>query len=87
MLAELIQRYSSSSCVDWRRISEQFTSRNAGQCQSRWENHLNPEIVKGPWTKHEDEMVTDLVNIHGPKRWTLIAKHLKGRTGKQCRER
>ena len=24
---------------------------------------------------------------YGPKRWTLISKHLKGRTGKQCRER
>lgn len=28
-----------------------------------------------------------LVNEYGPKRWTLISKHLKGRTGKQCRER
>ena len=28
-----------------------------------------------------------LVKEYGPKRWTLIAKHLKGRTGKQCRER
>lgn len=35
----------------------------------------------------EDEMVTSLVDEYGPKRWTLIAKHLKGRTGKQCRER
>lgn len=28
-----------------------------------------------------------LVNEHGPKKWTLIAKHLNGRIGKQCRER
>lgn len=28
-----------------------------------------------------------LVQEYGPKRWTLISKHLKGRTGKQCRER
>ena len=32
-------------------------------------------------------MVTQLVAEHGAKRWTLIAKHLRGRTGKQCRER
>jgi myb proto-oncogene protein len=31
--------------------------------------------------------VVDLVKKYGPKRWTLIAKHLKGRIGKQCRER
>lgn len=29
----------------------------------------------------------ELVNIYGPKKWTLIAKHLEGRIGKQCRER
>lgn len=28
-----------------------------------------------------------LVEKHGPKKWTLIARHLKGRIGKQCRER
>ena len=28
-----------------------------------------------------------LVSEYGPKKWTLIARHLKGRTGKQCRER
>lgn len=27
------------------------------------------------------------MQIHGPKRWSLIASHLKGRIGKQCRER
>ena len=48
---------------------------------------LNPDLVKGPWTKEEDEKVLQLVHQYGPKRWTLIAKQLKGRTGKQCRER
>jgi hypothetical protein len=43
--------------------------------------------LPGPWTKEEDEKVVDLVKKYGPKRWTLIAKHLKGRIGKQCRER
>ena len=41
----------------------------------------------GPWTKEEDEKVIELVRKYGPKRWTLIAKQLKGRIGKQCRER
>ena len=42
---------------------------------------------KGAWTKEEDDQVLELVRKYGPKRWTLIAKHLKGRIGKQCRER
>lgn len=29
----------------------------------------------------------ELVERYGPKKWTLIARHLKGRIGKQCRER
>lgn len=29
----------------------------------------------------------ELVQKYGAKRWSVIAKHLKGRIGKQCRER
>lgn len=35
----------------------------------------------------EDELVMELVYKFGPKRWSVIAGHLKGRIGKQCRER
>lgn len=35
----------------------------------------------------EDEKVVELVEKYGPKKWTLIARHLRGRIGKQCRER
>ncbi|PSN37597.1 Myb protein [Blattella germanica] len=45
-------------------------------------------INKGRWSKEEeDEKVVELVRRYGPKKWTLIARHLKGRIGKQCRER
>uniref|UniRef100_A0A663EUH6 Transcriptional activator Myb n=2 Tax=Accipitrinae TaxID=8955 RepID=A0A663EUH6_AQUCH len=57
------------------------------QCQHRWQKVLNPELIKGPWTKEEDQRVIELVQKYGPKRWSVIAKHLKGRIGKQCRER
>lgn len=32
-------------------------------------------------------MVLQLVDKNGPQKWTLIAEHLPGRIGKQCRER
>jgi hypothetical protein len=44
-------------------------------------------VMKGPWSKEEDDVVTRLVGQYGPKRWSLIASNLPGRTGKQCRER
>jgi hypothetical protein len=31
--------------------------------------------------------VVELVGIHGAKKWSVIANHLPGRIGKQCRER
>ncbi|RXM90792.1 Myb-related protein B [Acipenser ruthenus] len=62
-------------------------NRTEQQCQHRWLKVLNPDLVKGPWTKEEDEKVIELVNCYGTKQWATIAKHLKGRLGKQCRER
>ncbi|XP_050584381.1 transcriptional activator Myb isoform X3 [Bombus affinis] len=71
----------------WDVIAGHFPDRSDVQCQQRWAKVVNPELVKGPWTKEEDEKVVELVERYGPKKWTLIARHLKGRIGKQCRER
>ena len=35
----------------------------------------------------EDDKVVQLVQQHGMKSWSLIARQLDGRLGKQCRER
>lgn len=35
----------------------------------------------------EDEAIVALVAKYGSKRWTVVAEHLPGRIGKQCRER
>ncbi|CAD8133063.1 unnamed protein product [Paramecium octaurelia] len=42
---------------------------------------------KKPWTDYEDSQVIQLVELHGPHKWTFIASKLPGRIGKQCRER
>ncbi|XP_041019338.1 transcription factor MYB3R-1 isoform X4 [Juglans microcarpa x Juglans regia] len=72
--------------MDTRR-AECFKDRTDVQCLHRWQKVLNPELVKGPWSKEEDEVIIKLVNKHGPKKWSTIAQHLPGRIGKQCRER
>ncbi|KAL0316329.1 UNVERIFIED_CONTAM: Transcription factor R-3 [Sesamum radiatum] len=38
-------------------------------------------------TDEEDEKITELVAKYGPTKWSVIAKSLPGRIGKQCRER
>ncbi|XP_075405729.1 myb-related protein A isoform X3 [Tenrec ecaudatus] len=83
-LKKLVEQHGTD---DWTLIASQLQNRSDFQCQHRWQKVLNPELIKGPWTKEEDQRVIELVQKYGPKRWSLIAKHLKGRIGKQCRER
>ena len=47
------------------------------------------KIEECPWTKEEDETIKEYVEAHqsGVITWANIATKLKGRTGKQCRER
>ncbi|XP_049446550.1 transcriptional activator Myb isoform X3 [Epinephelus fuscoguttatus] len=83
-LKKLVEHHGSE---DWKVIASLLTNRTDVQCQHRWQKVLNPELIKGPWTKEEDQRVIELVQKYGAKRWSVIAKHLKGRIGKQCRER
>uniref|UniRef100_A0A667XKY4 Transcriptional activator Myb n=1 Tax=Myripristis murdjan TaxID=586833 RepID=A0A667XKY4_9TELE len=83
-LKKLVELHGSE---DWKVIANLLTNRTDVQCQHRWQKVLNPELIKGPWTKEEDQRVIELVQKYGAKRWSVIAKHLKGRIGKQCRER
>ncbi|XP_026092772.1 transcriptional activator Myb-like isoform X1 [Carassius auratus] len=83
-LKRLVEHHGSE---DWKVIASFLPNRTDVQCQHRWQKVLNPELIKGPWTKEEDQRVIELVQKYGPKRWSVIAKHLKGRIGKQCRER
>uniref|UniRef100_A0A5B7BWS2 Uncharacterized protein n=1 Tax=Davidia involucrata TaxID=16924 RepID=A0A5B7BWS2_DAVIN len=71
----------------WKKIAEFFPDRTEVQCLHRWQKVLNPELVKGPWTQEEDDKITELVSKYGPMKWSVIAKSLPGRIGKQCRER
>lgn len=36
---------------DWKLLSAYFPDRTDVQCQHRWHKVVNPELVKGPWTK------------------------------------
>ncbi|XP_026469325.1 myb-related protein B-like [Ctenocephalides felis] len=72
---------------DWNRIATNFPGRSPINCRKRWSQISCKRIIKGPWTREEDEKIIKLVEKYGARKWTLIATKLEGRLGKQCRER
>ena len=71
----------------WRKISEHVPGRTSIQCLHRWTKILKPGLVKGPWTSEEDQKLMAWVKSEGPTKWAQAAAFIKGRSGKQCRER
>ena len=51
---------------------------------------FDPEFgprATGPWTPAEDAVLRSIVTEAGAGNWSIVARHLPGRIGKQCRER
>ncbi|KAF5460714.1 hypothetical protein F2P56_020564 [Juglans regia] len=84
VLFEAVKKYNGKN---WKKIAAYLPGRSDIQCLHHWQKVLNPELVKGSWTKEEDDCIMEFVKKHGCKRWSLMAKFLPGRIGKQCRER
>jgi Myb superfamily proteins, including transcription factors and mRNA splicing factors len=77
----------ANNSKNWKKIALCLPGRTDVQCLHRWQKVLKPGLVKGPWTPEEDAKVVALVAKYGQKKWSTIASELKGRLGKQCRER
>lgn len=86
--------------IDWKVISWHFnasmgylrenmtrTRRSLVQCMNRWNNVLNPDLKKGRWNKEEDARVREHVRRNGAKNWGRLEGVIRGRIGKQCRDR
>jgi len=58
---------------------------NRGSEDSQKNETTRKSMIK--WTLHEDKLISNLVEIHGTRQWSVIGAYLPGRSGKQCRER
>jgi hypothetical protein len=47
---------------------------------------LSPDIRKSAWTPAEDALLLKHYAVHGPK-WSIIARHIDGRTDDACSKR
>ena len=73
--------------MKWTEISKFFPNKTVPQVSGRWNKALKPDLIKGSWTKEEDETIIQFISINGDKDWSKLAILLPGRIGKQCRER
>ena len=69
----------------WTKISKDFEDKTPAQCRARYKR-IRPGIVKGSWSKEEDQLIRSHVEKNG-KNWALISKLMKTRNGKQIRDR
>ena len=83
----LIQLMKEKPNSNWSEYVHYFPGKTGQQVAERWEKVLNPTLIKGSWTREEDETIIEFVKQYGTKNWTKLSTFLPGRIGKQCRER
>jgi hypothetical protein len=84
---QLAALMSAAPTASWNSLLPFFPGKSAQQIAGRWGKVLNPNLVKGSWTREEDEAIIEFVSENGPRNWVKLAELLPGRIGKQCRER
>ncbi|KAL7515470.1 hypothetical protein ACHAXN_012791 [Cyclotella atomus] len=85
-LRRAVQAYGEHN---FKLISERIFhgARSEVQCKNRWKKALQPGLVKGRWTREEDDIIVAAVNrSEGAIKWAEIAKSLPGRIGEQVKE-
>ena len=75
----LKQLVNNQSQPNWNEISRYMKSRTARQCRERYNNYLRPNLVNGPWTQEEDELLIELYEKYGPK-WSFISQSFNSRS-------
>ncbi|CAG9313613.1 unnamed protein product [Blepharisma stoltei] len=68
------------------RVHKGLKVRTGKQCKERWNNHLDPNVNKGPWSNEEDLQLLELYKAYGNK-WSKISQILKTRTENSIKNR
>nr|CAG8537366.1 14791_t:CDS:2 [Entrophospora candida] len=69
----------------WKLIGIKHGLRDGKQCRERWHNHLNPNLIYGPLTPKEDELILYYYSEMGTK-WAVMG-HLLGRPANLIKNR
>ena len=87
----LVRVINDVGTKNWNIVSTQLKRsenyhRTGKQCRERWNNHLNPKIVKTTWTEQEDALIFELYKKFG-RSWTKISEFLPGRSDNSVKNR
>jgi hypothetical protein len=75
---------------DWVAVAALVPGRSNMQCNSRWQDVLDPDRANertGKWAEDEDSKLEDAVQTHGGKNWGKISALVPGRSRLQCTNR
>ncbi|OSD05897.1 hypothetical protein PYCCODRAFT_1383880 [Trametes coccinea BRFM310] len=71
---------------NWKAVALSVPGRTNKACRKRWLHSLSPNVKKTAWTPEEDQLLLSLYAVHGTK-WSVIARHIPGRTDDACSKR
>lgn len=77
-----IQKYGTHQ---WSKVASLLQKKSAKQCETRWNEYLNPKLNFTEFTKEEDARLLDLAR-RLPNQWRTIADGM-GRTAQVCIDR
>ncbi|KAG0703172.1 hypothetical protein DFH29DRAFT_803840 [Suillus ampliporus] len=84
LLANAVAIHGESD--NWKAVAHCVPERTNKACRKRWLHSLSPNVKKSPWTLEEDHLLLELYKVHSTK-WSVIARHIPGRTDDACSKR
>lgn len=63
----------------WSVIARRLKGRTGKQCRERWLNHIQPGLVRKPWTEEEEMLLVEGHRKYGNK-WAKISRTIVGKT-------
>ncbi|KAG1904791.1 uncharacterized protein F5891DRAFT_944949 [Suillus fuscotomentosus] len=86
LLANAVAIHGESD--NWKAVAHCVPERSNKACRkaSRWLHSLSPNVKKTAWTPEEDHLLLELYEVYSTK-WSVIARHIPGRTDDACSKR
>lgn len=81
-----VRKMGGAVNVKWSAVALHLTGRLGKQVRERWQNHLDPCLIKDPWRSEEDQLLISLQAVMG-NRWSEIARAFPGRSENSVKNR